>query len=175
MNAQGRQGNTARNTNKFMDETNNTNFLSRWFEKNAGRPIRVSDKIIGGVLIAVFLFVFYVTLDANKYEAQVRVIEGEGKVGVNPTTERLDFGDLSRGSSAVRRVELTNGTPMPMYVVVWKLGDISDLMRIENNNFKLKPRTTTEIDFATYVPASAEIGRNYTGRVYLFKIPTFGL
>ena len=64
------------------------------------------EKILAVVLVIVFLFVFYIALDANKYQATVHVIEGEGKVGVNPTTERLDFGDLSPGTSAIRRVDI---------------------------------------------------------------------
>ena len=140
-----------------------------------GGPIRTRDKILVGIIIVLFLFVFYVTLDANKYRAEVRVIEGEGKVGVNPTTERLDFGDLSRGTTAVRRVTLENGTFMPMYVMVWKLGNLSELMDIDRESFRLAPGKTQEVNFTTYMPASAEIGKQYTGRVYIFKIPTFWL
>jgi hypothetical protein len=157
-----------------MDEQQG-GFFSRWFERSAGRPMKTSDKIIIGAMLVAFLFVFYVVLDANKYRAQVQVIEGEGKVGVNPTTESLDFGDLSRGTSAVRRVSVSNGTRMPMYVMVWEFGSISDLMEIEPNYFRLKPGEERKIDFSTYIPASAEIGKGYRGRVYLFKVPTFWL
>jgi hypothetical protein len=143
-------------------------------EKKRWRMTR-GEKITAGIIVVVFLAVFYVTLDANKYSAQVRVIEGEGKVGVNPTAESLDFGDLSRGSSAVRRVDLTNGTAMPMFVSVWKFGGIADLVRIEKNNFRLSPGEKAEVNFTTYMPASAEIGHVYTGRVIIFKVPTFGL
>ena len=149
--------------------------VKTWVEKTAGRPLRKSDKIIGLVLLIIFLFIFYVVLEANKYRAMVRVIEGQGRVGVNPTTESLDFGDLSRGTSAIRRVNLENGTFMPMYVMIWEMGGISDLMDISQNYFKLKPRESVKIDFTTYVPASAEIDKNYTGRVFLFKVPTFGI
>ena len=149
--------------------------VSKLVEKAAGRPLKRWDKILLVLIIIVFLFVFYVVLDANKYKAMVRVIEGEGKVGVNPTTESLDFGDLARGTSAVRRVDLQNGTFMPVYVMIWKIGGISDLMDIDKNNFKLNPNSGTKIEFATYIPASAVIDSNYTGRVFLFKIPTFGL
>src|SRR3989344_9346822 len=66
-----------------------------------GEPLKMWEKIVGVILALVFLFVFYVVLDANKYRATVHVIEGQGRVGVNPTTELLDFGDLSPGTSAV--------------------------------------------------------------------------
>ncbi|MBI5816879.1 MAG: hypothetical protein HZB09_00435 [Candidatus Yonathbacteria bacterium] len=144
-------------------------------EITAGRSIKTSDKIIGGILIVVFLFLFYIVLDANKYAATLRVIDGQGRVGVNPLPDSLDFGDLSRGTSAIRKVDLSNGTAMPMYVVIVKTGTFSDLVAVSENNFKLLPQTKRKIEFAAYVPASAEIDKIYNGRVYLFKIPTFGL
>ncbi len=149
--------------------------LKNRIEITAGRSLKTSDKIIGGILIIVFLFLFYIVLDANKYGATLRVIEGQGKVGVNPLATSLDFGDLSRGTSAVRKVDLSNGTPMPMYVAIIKTGSFSDLVTVSENNFKLLPGTTKKIEFTAYVPASGEINKIYNGRVYLFKIPTFGL
>ena len=149
--------------------------MSSWIEKKAGRPLKTKDKVLGIVLLVVFLFVFYVVLDANKYKALVNVIEGEGAVGVNPTSEALDFGDLARGTSAVRRVDINNGTFMPVYVMIWKVGSISDLVDIGKNNFRLAAHSEEKVEFTSYIPASGEVGRNYTGRVFLFKIPTFGL
>jgi len=141
----------------------------------AWRSLSLFQKIVVWALVIVFLFVFYVVLDANKYRAQVRVIEGEGRAGVNPTTASLDFGDLSRGVTAVRRVNIVNGTFVPMFVTIVRTGSITDLVDVSKNNFKLKPGEETRIEFSNYIPASAEIGKIYTGRVYIFKIPTFGL
>lgn len=153
--------------------TNSKGRFNQWFERNAGRPLKLSDKIIGLILLIIFLFVFYVTLDANKYRAMVRVISGQGKVGINPTAESLDFGDLSRGTSAVRKVNVKNNIAMPMYIIIWETGKISGLMKTSNNFFVLKPHSEEKIEFTTYMPASAQIDKEYRGRVYLFKIPTF--
>lgn len=142
-------------------------------ENKEKRKMMLSDKIIAAVLIVFFIFVFYIVLDANKYRATVRVVPGEGTVGINPSTTSLDFGDLSRGTSAVRRVALKNGTNLPMYVMVFKIGSISDLVDISKNNFKLKPKSEEKIEFTVFIPASAEIDKTYSGRVYLFKIPIF--
>lgn len=147
-------------------------FSGRWLDFS-GEPLKLWHKIIIGFLAAVFAFAFYITLDANKYPAMVRVVEGEGKIGVNPTDKVLDFGDLSRGTSAVRRVELSNNTPLKMYVVVWKTGEISDLVEIDRNFFTLAPKETVKINFTAYMPASAQIDHIYKGRVYIFKIPRF--
>jgi len=146
-----------------------------WWGKTTGEPLKLKDKIILIVVGVVFLFVFYVTLDANKYPALVRVIAGEGAVGVNPTDLALDFGDLARGTSAVRRVDIQNGTFMPVYVLVWETGSIAELMDIDKKAFRLGAHEGTKIEFSTYIPASAAIDTKFNGRVYLFKIPTFGL
>ncbi|OGZ44858.1 MAG: hypothetical protein A3J54_00330 [Candidatus Ryanbacteria bacterium RIFCSPHIGHO2_02_FULL_45_13b] len=129
------------------------------------------EKVFACFSLFVFLFIFYVTLDANKYEAQVRAMEGEGRVGVNPTSERLDFGDLSRGTAAVRTVTVTNDTFIPFFVSVVRVGAISNLMDVEPNNFILRKDTEERIEFTTYMPASAEVDHMYTGRVFVFKIP----
>lgn len=147
--------------------------ISAWWERMTGEPMRTKDKVIGVLGILLFLFLFYITLDANKYPALVHVVEGAGKVGVNPTDQALDFGDLSQGTSAVRRVDITNGTPMSMYIMVFKTGSISDLIKIEKNFFKLAPRAREAIEFEVYMPASATVDSKYDGRVYLFKIPVF--
>jgi len=145
--------------------------------KSAGwwKSMGKGEKLLTIVLAVVVLFMFYVALDANKYQAVVHVIEGEGKVGINPTAERLDFGDLSRGTSAVRTVKIQNGTIMPMYVMIFKTGKIGELMDMSNNYFKLESDTEETIEFQVYMPASANIDDTYEGRVYLFKVPTFGL
>src|SRR3989338_243591 len=147
----------------------------RWWQNHVKQKLTRGEKIAAWVILVIFLLVFYITLDANKYAAQVRTIEGEGKVGVNPTTERLDFGDLSRGTSAVRTVTVKNGTIMPMYVVMVKTGSIADLVDININYLKLPRGAEQKIEFQTYIPASAAINATYKGRVYLFKIPTFWL
>lgn len=146
-----------------------------WWERMTGEKLRRSEKIAGVVFLLVFLFVFYITLDANKYRAEVRVIEGEGKVGVNPTTESLDFGDLSRGTSAIRTVTIKNNSFTPFFVSIVTLGGISDLVKLNRNNFKLAKGVEQKVEFTLYMPASAEMNKQYTGRVFVFKIPTFGI
>ena len=141
--------------------------------KRGWKAMGIGGKIGTVIIIAVFVFVFFVTLDANKYRATVRVIEGEGKVGINPTALALDFGDLSRGTAAVRKVTIDNRTSIPMFIMVAETGEISSLVELNKNFFRLPGNETAQIEFSLYMPASAEIGANYTGRVYLFKVPVF--
>ncbi len=129
-------------------------------------------KIIYFILLFIFLFAFYVSIDANKYQAMVRVIDGEGKVGINPTDQALDFGDLSRGTSAVRKVTLENNSFLPMKVITWKRGRIAGLMDADKSSFRLEKGAKETIEFTTYIPASAEVGKIYQGKVVIFRIPT---
>lgn len=148
-----------------MEEETQTIKESFWKRLSRG------EKVITVILLVIFLGLFYITLDANKYAATVRVIEGEGKVGVNPTTELLDFGDLSPGTSAVRRVDIQNGTPIAMYVAVVRVGSISELMKLDKNYFVVPGHSGEKIEFTVYMPASAPIDETLNGRVILFKIP----
>src|SRR3989344_2215510 len=132
--------------------------------------LSVVQKVIAVVLGLVVLFAFYIALDANKYSATVLVVEGEGRVGINPTTEVLDFGDLSPGTPAVRRVEIANGTSIPIFVAVVRFGSITDLLELSRNFFVLPGETVERLEFSVYMPASAPVGERLNGRVYLFKI-----
>lgn len=145
--------------------------LGKRVEPKRARRMKTSDKLLAFVLIIVLVFVFYLALDANKYSATVLVIEGEGKVGVNPTTEALDFGDLSPGTTAVRRVEIANNTSIPMFIAVLRFGSITDLMKLDQNYFVLTAGAEDRIEFSVHMPASAPIGEVLDGRVFLFRVP----
>ncbi len=123
------------------------------------------------LLVLMFLAVQYI--NAARYEALVQVI-AEDKIGVNPTGERLDFGDLPRDKDAVRTVSLENASPYKAksYILVWKRGEIADFMRVEPNNFTLEPGQNTKLEFTVHVPNSAEF-RYYKGKVIIFQIPKF--
>lgn len=132
----------------------------------------IGGRIVFVIVALLFLFALYLSLDANKFRATVHVVEGESVIGVNPTTESLDFGDLSRGSSAIRRVTLKNGTAIPVFVKAITLGGIADLVDLDKNNFTLAPREEVTLEFSLFMPASAESDKTYAGRVFIFKIPT---
>lgn len=132
----------------------------------------VAGQIAFVIVSLLVIFAIYLSVDANKFRATVHVVEGESVIGVNPTTESLDFGDLSRGSSAVRRITLKNNTFMPVYVKVVKLGGIADLIDVDKDKFKLAAKQEVTIEFSLFMPASATIDSTYSGRVMIFRMPT---
>ena len=109
-------------------------------------------------------------INASKYDMVVNVVEGENVIGVNPLTERLDFGDLSRNGRLARQVSVKNGGGIDSYVIVWKRGELSDLVRVDPNFFIVKPGEEKKISFEAYVPPSAET-RKYEGKVWVFRLP----
>jgi len=130
-------------------------------------------KIVLIIIAALIVFVLAIqVINASKYKMVVNVVEGENVAGVNVTTERLDFGDLSRNNGAKRFVSLKNEGRISTYIMVWKFGELSELVNIDRNFFTLEPRLEeeTKISFEVNIPPSAET-RKYEGRVWVFRIP----
>ncbi len=143
-----------------------------------GQPATNKKRSIGKIIayivvVLVLLFALVQYFNAAKYQALVQVIK-EDRVGVNPTGERLDFGDLPRNKDAVRTVTLEDKSPYKAksYIMIWKYGDIAQLMKVDYNNFTLNPGETKKIEFSVHIPDSADY-RYYRGHVIIFQLPKF--
>ena len=130
----------------------------------------VLKKIAWGIVALILVIALVQVAVADRYQAQVLVIEGEGKVGVNPTTDKLDFGDLSGDTSAARYVTLRSGG-MDTYIAVWKFGSIAELIKLSDNNFTMEKGDEKRLEMSVYMPLSAPVDKKYTGQVWIFKIP----
>lgn len=131
------------------------------------RPVK--RVVAYAVLALVVIFVLVQYINAAKYDALVQVIK-EDKIGVNPTGEKLDFGDLPRDKSATRTVTLKSDGGRGAYIMIWKFGGISDLIKVSKNYFVLMPHSTEKLEFSAYIPNSAEY-KYYKGKVIIFQIP----
>ena len=131
-----------------------------------GKALKI---IIWVVVVVVGILLAIQYINAAKYQALVQVIK-EDRIGVNPTGDALDFRDLPRNKSAVRTVTLKSDGDTAGYIIIWKFGDISDLLKVNRNYFTLAPHTTEKLEFSLYVPNSAEF-RYYKGRTIIFQIP----
>ena len=45
-------------------------------------------------------------------------------------------------------------------------------MDADKSSFRLEKGAKETIEFTTYIPASAEVGKIYQGKVVIFRIPT---
>ena len=125
------------------------------------------------VLFVVFLAAWFAIVQymaADKYEAVVKVVEEGGKIGVNPMTERLDYGDLPKGNASTRFVTIENSGGMDIYVMVVKYGGIAELIKVSRNNFVLDPGEKEKLELSLNMPISAN-KEEYKGKVVIFKLP----
>ncbi|MCK4592774.1 hypothetical protein KAT63_05060 [Candidatus Parcubacteria bacterium] len=125
------------------------------------------------VLFIVFLVAWFAVVQymaADKYEAVVKVMEEGGKIGVNPMTERLDYGDLPKGNASTRFVTIENNGKMGIYVAIVKYGGIAELIKISRNNFVLDPGEKEKLELLLEMPISADKD-GYEGKVVIFKLP----
>lgn len=128
-------------------------------------------KVLATVLVILGLVVAVQVVAAEKYQAVVKVVEEKGAVGVNPLADKLDFGDLSKGSSATRYVNLENNGRFRIRILTLKFGGISDLIKVSKNNFVLRPGDKEKLEFRLTMPPSATAD-SYSGWVWVFKIPS---
>ena len=134
------------------------------------KPKRSKTKMVVWVIAVIILIVALVQyFNAAKYSAMVNVI-AEDRIGVNPTGNALDFGDLPRDKSAIRTVSLVSQGNTATYVMIWKFGSISDLITINKNNFTLPAHSSEKLEFTAAIPHSANY-QIYSGKVIIFQIP----
>lgn len=134
-----------------------------------GKP-NILKKIGWGIVALVAIVAIAQYIAADKYDAAVKVVEEGGGIGVNPMTERLDFGDLPKGNGLMRFVTIENGGKMDIYVKIIKTGNISDLIEINRNNFVLSSGDSVKIELLLEMPISAN-KEEYEGKIIIFKLP----
>ena len=160
-------------------ETNNSNpaqsteTVGKYIKETPKKKI-VPKKILKMILLFVLLLTMWIAIvqyiSADKYDAVVKVVEEGGEIGVNPMTERLDYGDLPKGNGLMRFVTIENGGEMDVYVKIVKTGNISDLIEINKNNFVLSSGDSAKIELLLEMPISAD-KEGYEGKVIIFKLP----
>ena len=140
----------------------------------AGQPKKKMPLKRKVILIAVLVLVWVLgvqVMAAERYAAVVNVIEGTDKVGVNPLSDRLDFGDLSRETGASRFVTLKNTGGRAKQIWVVKTGSIAELMKSDRADwFTLAPGEEVKLEFTVRIPVSAPYGK-MSGTVVIFKWP----
>lgn len=128
--------------------------------------------VILTIIAIIVVFALVQVVNAAKYKMLVNVKEGENVMGINPSSESLDFGDLSRNNGSTRYVNLKSGGSTSVYVAVFNMGEISDLIKLSQNFFTLKPGEEVKLAYEIQIPPSAEV-RKYSGWTIIFRLPKF--
>jgi len=129
-----------------------------------------SKKILIIIVAILALLVVVQFINAAKYKMVINVVEGENIMGINPLADKLDFGDLSRNNGMTRYVTMKSEGGISTYVVVWKLGGIADLVKLNKNYFTLEPGEEVKLSFEIQIPPSAEI-KGYSGWTMIIRLP----
>lgn len=127
-------------------------------------------KILIIVAVVILAVLAVQVINAEKYKMVVNVVEGENVLGVNPLTEKLDFGDLSRNNGMTRYITLQSGGSTPAQIFIWKFGEIAELVKIDKTSFAMEPGQEVKLSFTISIPPSAET-KQYTGNVWIFRLP----
>lgn len=134
------------------------------------KALPIVKKIVLGLAGLVLLLAVVQIINAEKYQAVVRMVAEAGQIGVNPTTEVLDFGDLSKNATAARFINVTNEGRFKVSVAVFKFGSIAELIKVDKPRFVVSPGGKERIRFELYMPPSATRER-LSGWVWVFKVP----
>lgn len=147
--------------------------LKKGFDKTekSKRPFKKILKLFVSALVVALVWIAIVQYTvADKYIATVQVKGENSATGVNPTSEKLDYGDIPKGGSVVRSITVSNGGNMDAYIKIFKYGEIAELIETEESNIILKSGEEKNIEFVLNVPISAN-ERDYNGKVLIFKLP----
>lgn len=137
-------------------------------------PLTLRRSLVLVLLALVIALVAFEARATEIFSVQVNVVPGENIAYFNPTTEQLDFGDLSRGAGQTRHITLSNDSVIPNRVYIMVLGDIGDFIKISDAFLTLDSGEVTQVDLTLVVPQTADV-KKYSGQVLVFRHPWFPL
>ncbi len=123
---------------------------------------------VGMVLILAITFFAQAT---TIYSAQVVAKEKGSPIGMAPFTDRVDFGDIPRGSSITKAIILENQGTFPNSIRVFVQGSIAKFIEVTPSSYILEAGETVEIKLAIFIPESATPEQKFTGRVIILRLP----
>ena len=119
------------------------------------------------VVLAVAFFIQATTI----YNAQVIAKEAGSPIGIAPFTDRIDFGDIPQGSAVGKTLVLENAGSVPNQIIIFIIGGIGDLVKIEPSSFTLEAGKSQDVNFLLTMPASVTPEKKYSGKVIILRLP----
>jgi len=121
-----------------------------------------------GVLLLAVTFLFQAT---TIYSVQAIAKEAGSAIGINPLGDRIDFGDIPQGAAVSKTLILENRGVVPNQIVIFIVGSIGDLVRVEPGSLTLEGGETKEVRFRLTMPVSAPVEKKYSGKVFVLRLP----
>ncbi len=122
-----------------------------------------------GILLV--LFGTFALQSTTIYSSQVIVVEAGDPIGINPLEDRVDFGEVPRGSAISKTISFENTGTVPNRIMVFIIGGIGDLVTVEPGSFTLNEGEKMDVKLGVVMPESAEVGKKFSGRVVVVRIP----
>ena len=123
---------------------------------------------LGVVLLLAVTFLFQAL---TIYDTQVIAKKAGEPIGINPLTDRIDFGDIPQGQEVGKTLIMENAGTVPNQVNVFIIGSIGDLVKVQPGSVTIEPGETKEVNFRLTMPASAPVEKKYTGKVFILRLP----
>lgn len=124
-------------------------------------------------LLFILIFVLGVFLFSNlidylsvleKQELYARVIVSD-HYGVDVNSSALIFGMITPGSSATRKITITNDHDQNVNVEIIVKGDVKEFLQVSENDFDLRIDESKELVFTAISSEDKELG-TYEGKVF---------
>ncbi|MBN2077036.1 MAG: hypothetical protein JW762_15940 [Dehalococcoidales bacterium] len=124
------------------------------------------------VIALLGIIIYFFLTSSNIYSAQAVAVEAGSPIGMAPFTDRIDFGDLPQGATITKTVVLENTGDNDNSIKIWIIGSIDQMIDVNpGKSFELKADSTQDVDFIFNMPVSAPVGKKFTGRIIIFKLP----
>jgi threonine/homoserine efflux transporter RhtA len=116
--------------------------------------------------------IYFFLTSSNIYSAQAVAVEAGGPIGMAPFTDRIDFGDIPQGQGVTKTVVLENTGDNDNSIKIWVMGSIGQMIDVKpGKSFELKAGSTQDVDFIFNMPVSTPVGKKFTGRIIILKLP----
>jgi len=119
-------------------------------------------------ILGVFLFsnlIEHISI-LEKQELYAEVIVSD-HYGIDINSSALIFGTISPGSSATRKLTITNDHKQKTNIEIFVEGEIKEFLQVSENDFNLEINESKKIVFTAIAPRDKEFG-TYEGKVIFF-------
>lgn len=128
--------------------------------------------ILAVVLVILAIAVFFFFRSSTIYSTQVQAVKAGSTIGIAPFTDRVDFGDVPQGDVVSKTIILENNGNNSNTVKVFILGSISQMITATpGKSFSIPAGKTQNLDLKLEMPASAPVGKKFSGRIIIFRLP----
>jgi hypothetical protein len=128
--------------------------------------------VLGVIAVILVVAIFFLTRITTMYSTQVVAVEAGSSLGIAPYTDRVDFGDIPQGGSISKTIILENNGDNNNTIKLYILGSISQLIEPKQGySFEVKAGQTMDLDLQLTMPASAPVGKKFSGRIIILRLP----